>query len=195
MLRDLVLKNRSYRRYHADVVIDMSTLRDLVDLARNTASARNIQPLRYILSCNREMNARIFANLFWALDLKDWSGPIDGERPSAYIIILSTKEGGWSFASECDIGIAAQTILLGAAERGLGGCMLASISKEGLQEIFNIREGLDLRLVIALGSPKEKVVLDTVGQDGKTTYWRDGDGTHHVPKRRLEDIIVTQYGA
>ena len=195
MLRDLVLNTRSYRRFHEEVAINMGTLRELVDLARNTASARNLQPLRYILSCDRLMNARIFPNLFWAMDLKDWPGPVEGERPSAYIVILSTKEGGWSFVSDCDLGIAAQTILLGATEKGFGGCMLASIRKEGLQEIFNVPDGLDFRLVIALGRPKEKVVLETVGPDGKITYWRESDGTHHVPKRRLEDIVIADYGA
>ena len=195
MLRDLVLNTRSYRRFHEEVAIDMETLRELVDLARNTASARNLQPLRYILSCDRLMNARIFPNLSWALNLKDWPGPAEGERPSAYIVVLSTKEGGWSFVSDCDLGIAAQTILLGATEKGFGGCMLASIRKEGLQEIFNVPDGLDFRLVIALGRPKEKVVLETVGPDGKITYWRESDGTHHVPKRRLEDIVIADYGA
>ena len=70
MLREMVLKNRSYRRFFEDAAIGRDTLVELVDLARNTASARNLQPLRYILSADRETNARIFPNLFWAMDLK-----------------------------------------------------------------------------------------------------------------------------
>jgi len=49
MIRDLVLKNRSYRRFHEDAEVDSQTLRELVDLARLSASAGNKQPLRYML--------------------------------------------------------------------------------------------------------------------------------------------------
>jgi len=189
-MKELVVKNRSYRRFFEECDVSLETLRELIDVARLTASARNIQPLRYALCCDRATNARIFPNLSWASALKDWPGPAAGERPAAYIVVLSTKEGGWSFVSDCDLGIAAQTILLTAVEKGLGGCMIAAIRKEGLQEIFQLPETLTYRLVIALGKPREKVVLETVGPDGKTTYWRDADQVHHVPKRALADVIV-----
>lgn len=190
MLRDLVLKNRSYRRFFEEVAISRDTLIELVDLARNTASARNLQPLRYILSADQETNTRIFPNLFWAMDLKDWSGPAEGERPAAYIVMVIAKGAKMTFISDCDIGIAAQTILLGAVEKGLGGCMIASILKDKLCESLRIPEGFEPHLVIALGKPKEKVVIEELLPDGDCRYWRDSDGTHHVPKRRLGDIIL-----
>ena len=188
MIRDLVLKNRSYRRFHEEVDITLETLRELVDLGRLSASARNVQPLKYILSCEPGKNSLIFPHLAWATYLKDWAGPGEGERPSAYIVVLGDTEisRAWYY----DAGIAAQSILLGATEKGLGGCMLANVRKESLREALRISERYEILLVLALGKPKEKVVIETVGPDGDTRYWRDSEEVHHVPKRHLDDIIV-----
>jgi len=188
MIRDLILSTRSYRRFHEAVSIERSVLIELVELARLSPSAANLQPIRYILSCEASKNALIFPHLGWAGYLKDWAGPSEGERPSAYIIMLAeTKQGP---CSACDQGIAAQSILLGAAEKGLGGCIIASIERAELAEALGIPSAYEILLVIALGKPKEKVVIDTVGDSGDIRYWRDSEGAHHVPKRRLEDIIV-----
>jgi nitroreductase len=188
MIRDLILKNRSYRRFYQEVDIKLETLRELVDLARHSASAMNAQPLKYILSCEPQKNSLIFPHLVWARYLTGWSGPGEGERPSAYIIILGDTEISRYFG--CDHGIAAQSMLLGATEKGLGGCMIASIDKEGLRKGLNIPARYEILLVVALGKPKETVMVETVGPSGDTKYWRDNKGVHHVPKRPLDDIII-----
>jgi nitroreductase len=188
MIRDLILKNRSYRRFYQEVDIKLETLRELVDLARLSASARNAQPLKYILSCDPRRNSLIFPHLAWAGYLKGWPGPCEGERPSAYIIVLGDTEISRSFG--CDYGIAAQSIMLGATEKGLGGCMIASIDREGLCKALEIPPRYEILLVLALGKPKETVVIETVGDKGDIKYWRDSKGVHYVPKRPLDDIIV-----
>lgn len=188
MLKDLVLRNRSYRRFYEDHSIDTSELRELVDLARLSSSGRNIQALKYILTCDRATNDKIFPNLAWAGYLKDWAGPTLGERPSAYITILGDKTLSNSFNT--DMGIAAQSILLGAVEKNLGGCMIASVNRIELPKVLGISEDYEILLVIALGKPKENVVLDPLGSDGDIKYWRDENQVHHVPKRSLEDIII-----
>lgn len=187
-LRDLVLKNRSYRRFYEAEAIELETLRELVDLARLSASAANQQPLKYILSCDPQRNAVIYPHLAWAGYLEDWPGPSEGERPSGYIVILGDKTVKPSFG--CDHGIAAQSILLGAAEKGLGGCIIGTIQREGLREALEIPADYEILLVIALGKPKERVEIEAVGPEGDIRYWRDDEGTHHVPKRALDDIIV-----
>ncbi len=188
MLRELVLKNRSYRRFDENEPLSEETLREFVDLARLSPSAANLQPLRFLLSADSGKNARIFPCLAWAGYLKDWPGPSEGERPSAYIVILGDTSIARSFG--CDHGIAAQTILLGAAERGLGGCMIASIKREALRQAMNIPEQYEILLVLALGRPRETVVLESVGPDGSIRYWRDEEGVHHVPKRLLTELIL-----
>ena len=189
MFADLVKKNRSYRRFHQDVAIDEATLKEFVDLTRFCPSAANLQPLKYFLSFEPEKNAVIFKHLAWAGYLKDWDGPIEGERPSAYIIVLGDTTVAKSFG--CDHGITCQTILLGAAEKGLGGCMIGSVKRKELRQALAIPDHLEILLTIALGKPKETVEIETVGPDGNIKYWRDSEGVHHVPKRSLEVIVVS----
>ncbi len=188
MIRDLVVRCRSYRRFREERAVTGETLRDLVDLARLTASAANKQPLRYVVSCTTTRNDRIFPHLAWAGYLHDWDGPGPGERPTAYVVLLGDTETAQPV--QWDDGIAAQTMLLGAVERGLGGCIIASIDKPGLRETLAIPERYEILLVIALGEPAETVVLEDVRPDGNIRYWRDKDRVHHVPKRRLDDVIL-----
>jgi nitroreductase len=188
MLKDLVIKNRSYRRFQQAESISLETLKELVDTARLCASGSNSQPLKYILSREPGKNALIFQTLAWARLIQGWGGPQEGERPAAYIVILHDKN--IASAVVVDHGIAAQTILLAATEKGLGGCMLGAIKKDDLRKALNIAENLEIVLVIALGKPGEKVVLENVGADSSTKYWRDQQSVHHVPKRALKDIIV-----
>ena len=190
MFKDLVLKCRSYRRFYQEVTIDNKTLRELVDMARYSASAVNRQPLKYILSSSPEKNALIFSTLHWAGTLKTWPGPDEGERPAGYIIILGDKEISASFG--LDPGIAAQTILLGAVEKGLGGCMLGAVDREDLRKLLNIPARYEIPLVVALGKPKEKIIMETMKPTDSYDYWRDKDEGHHVPKRKLNDIIVAE---
>lgn len=188
MIRDIILRNRTCRRFDQDVRIPEETLRELVDLGRLSASGGNLQPLKYMISCNPERNALIFPHLAWAGYLKDWPGPSEGERPAAYIVIL----GDTTIRSSpvCDQGIAAQSILLGATEKGWRGCMIGSIERDGLRAALSIPERYTILLVLALGKPREKAVLETAGPDGNIKYWRDDEGVLHVPKRALEDVIL-----
>lgn len=188
MIRDLIMKNRSCRRFYQEVAIGLETLRELVALARLSSSAGNLQPLKYILSCDPQKNALIFPHLAWAGYLKDWPGPREGERPSAYIIILGDTEISKSFG--CDQGISAQSILLGATEKGLGGCIIGSVQRQELRRALSIPSRYEILLVLALGKPGETIVTETVGPDGDIRYRRDSDGVHHVPKRPLDDIII-----
>lgn len=188
MIRELVAKHRTCRRFFQDEKIDMETLRELVDNARLAASGGNQQPLKYILSCETQKNASIFDCLGWAAYYKDWPGPAEGERPSAYIVITGDTVISDNFF--CDHGIAAQTILLGAREKGLNGCIHAGIDKEKLSQALGIPSRYEILLAVSLGKPKEIAAVEEIGPEGDFKYWRDSEGVHHVPKRRLDDIII-----
>ncbi len=188
MMRDLILSNRSCRRFHQEFAVERRTLDELVELARLSASAANLQPLKYILSCEPAKNATIFAALAWAGYLKDWPGPAEGERPPAYIVILGDTQINHTFG--CDHGIAAQSILLGAREKGLAGCMVGLVKRDELRKALAIADRYEILLVIALGKPKEQAVIEEVGPDGSIKYWRDSAGVHHVPKRSLRELII-----
>lgn len=188
MLMDLIKRNRSYRRFDESVSVPRETLEGLIEATRLSPSAANRQPLKYILSSDPEKNARIFPHLSWAGYLKDWPGPAEGERPSAYIVILGDTEIAPDFSF--DPGIAAQSILLCATEEGLGGCMLGAIDRKGLRRDLGIPDRYEILLVIALGKPAEKVVIEDASKTGDIKYWRDDQGVHHVPKRPLSELII-----
>lgn len=187
MIRELVLKNRSYRRFYEEEKIDKSTLEDLVDLARLSGTGANLQSLKYIISYDMEKNNKIYPHLKWAGYLKDWDGPEPGERPSAYVVVLLDTE----ISKNCffDHGIASQSILLGATEIGFGGCIFASIDRKSLIEELNIPDKYEVLTVLALGKPKEIVVIEEM-KENDVKYWNDEAKVHHVPKRNLKDIII-----
>ncbi|HEX9026318.1 MAG TPA: nitroreductase family protein [Clostridium sp.] len=188
MVKELILKNRSYRRFYEDKPIEMNTLKELVNLARLSPSGGNMQALRYMLSNTKEQNNKINRHIFWAGYYKDWNGPKEGEKPSAYMVVVRDTTIGTSMPQ--NEGIAVQSILLGAVEKGLGGCIIANINKKGLAEELNLDEKYEITLVLALGYPKEKVVIETINESGDVRYWRDEDETHHVPKRTLDELIL-----
>ena len=188
MLKELIRNNRTYRRFYQKVDIDRTVLEELIDLARLSSSGANLQSLKYIISNELDKNNLIFKHLKWAGYLTNWDGPVDCEKPSAYIIILGDKNISTNFF--WDHGIASQSILLGACEKGFGGCMFGSINRDGLRESLNIPEIYEILLVIALGKPKETVVLEELNGNESIRYWRDETGVHHVPKRKLQDIIL-----
>ena len=162
-----------------------------MEYARLTPSAVNHQPLRYIVSCTPEWNSRVFDTLGWATYLSDWPGPEEGQRPTGYILIatdVSNKD-----KAKTDLGIAAQTILLGAVSKGFGGCMLGNIRRDELKERLSLSDNLYIMLVIALGKPSEKVVLEEISGEASIEYYRTSDGTHHVPKRAFQDILLHLY--
>jgi nitroreductase len=189
MLKDLIIKNRSYRRFDESKKINQEELLELIELARLSPSAANRQPLKYFLSYSEDNNKLIFSTLAWAGYLKDWAGPSQGERPTAYIVILGDKKITDNFG--VDPGIAAQSILLGANEKGLGGCILGSVSRDELRDFFNIPSQYEILYVLALGYPIEKVQLEEIGEDGNIEYWRDEEQVHHVPKRSLSHLIIS----
>jgi nitroreductase len=190
MLKKLVLKNRSYFRFSENQAVSEKLLRDLVDLSRYAASAGNKQPLKYIISCTPEKNAKIFAHVGWAAPPHGSGRPKEGERPAAYIIMLGDREIAEDFG--VDQGIAAQTILLAAVEKELGGCMLGSLQREALRQALDIPYRFDILLVIALGTPAETVLIEEATGEGPVDYWLDKKSVHHVPKRTLEEIILDQ---
>jgi len=188
VIRDLIIANRTCRRFYEES-ITRETLKELVDLARLSASGSNRQPLKYILVCDPEKNAFMFSHVGWAIfDGKRDPGPPEGERPSAYIIVLGDTEVNKAFG--IDPGIACQSIYLGAREKGIGGTIHGTVKRPEVTEAFNIPPRYQILYVCSLGKVKEKAVLETVGPDGDFNYWRDSDGVHHVPKRPLDEIII-----
>ena len=189
--KELVAANRSRRKFDQARPVDVDTLVELVDLARLGPSGMNKQPLKYIVTADQAQCEDVFPLLGWAGYLKEWQGPEPGERPTGYIIILLDKTIADKAFS--DHGIAAQTMMLGAVEKGLGGCMIGTIKRRKLAELLKLDEQYEILLVLALGVPNEKVVIEPLSTDNNIEYWRDADNIHHVPKRGMSEVVLAQY--
>lgn len=190
----LVRSSRTVRRFREEEPVDGATLEHLAGLARFCPSAGNFQPLKFALVNAPDVRERVFATLAWAAYLKDWPGPGSGERPAAYIVVL--RDGRVADKVDCDHGIAAQTIMLGAASLGLGGCILASVDRAALAAALELPGHLAILLVLALGRPAETVAVEDADEStdrAAIRYWRDDAGVHHVPKRSLEHLIIARY--
>lgn len=188
---ELIERTRTFRRFTQSKGIDRAMLEELVNLARLGGSARNCQPWQYCIVTAPSSCDKIFPHLGWAGYLSDWKGPEPGERPVAYILCILNRNWlkGSDKEAHFDLGIATQNLLLGAMEKGIGGCRIGAFSPK-LADILDLEDYQELSLVIALGHPAERVVMESCQDEGDIKYWRDNDNTHHVPKRNLEDIVI-----
>ena len=192
MIKEIIKKTRSFRRFDQSYGIERNTLVELIELARLSASPTNIQSLKYFISCDTETNKKIFNTLKWASGLPEWGGPKEGEKPTAYIVMLGDNslipEGKRNYF-EIEVGIQGQSIRIGATEKGLGSCPIAAINRAQLAEELKIDLKFNIELVIAIGKPAEIVELIEI-QDNKTMYYRDSQGIHYVPKRSINELII-----
>ncbi len=186
-IKHLANTTRSYRRFRQIYPVTPELMTQWVDNARVSASAGNKQPLRYRIVTDKEQCAQIFETLTWAAALPDWDGPEPGQRPTGYIIMATDSETFKGELWRFDAGIAAQTIMLSSTEEGFGGCIMLSFKRGDLKKILSMPEDLEPVLVLALGRPIEDIRLVDAVQ-GDTTYYRDEQQVHYVPKRKLEDI-------
>jgi nitroreductase len=184
-LKQLIINNRSYRRFYPAPRPSRAQLEAWVGLARLAASGGNRQPLRYWLVDSPAACDAVFPHTRWAGLLKGWR-PAPAETPTAYVLVLAAAGGA---TPQADAGIATQTLLLAAAEQGFGGCMLGSIDRPAIQRALNIPEAFDLLYAVALGKPAETCLLEEAA-GGNIAYYRTPDGLHHVPKLSIETLIL-----
>lgn len=191
-MQEIIAKTRTFRRFIQKEAISTATLHELIDLALLGGSARNSQPWQYMVVNTPELCEKIFPFLGWAGYLTDWKGPVDGERPSAYVLCLLNKNRlkGPETEAQFDLGVASQNLLLGAMEKRIGGCRIGAFNPQ-LASLFKMPDHLRLSLVIALGKPRETVIIEESRNEDDIRYWRDEHGIHHVPKRSLKSCLVT----
>jgi len=186
---ELVTKNRSYRRFDESVKITEDDLKPCIEAARRSPSGANLQPLRYHLSIEKKEVEKLFPLLKWAGYLSDWDGPEEGERPVAYVTVLRDTEVK-DVTSKTDAGIAMQSLLLSAVEKGFGGCVFASINRKEWAKIIEAGDRYEIMYVVALGMPVEEVTIEDAIDKDDINFYRDEIRVHHVPKRTISDLLV-----
>jgi nitroreductase len=176
---------RSCRRFQEKERIPEKRLREIIGAARFAPSAANLQLLRFSFVSDRKPCDELFPFVNWAGYLRDWDGPVPGERPAAWIVVYTPEEK--KPFTGIDTGIAAAYMVLAARDAGYGSCMILSFDRAEIASRIGI-PGYEVGLLIALGVPAEEIVIEEY--DGSIEYWRSEDGTHHVPKLSLDSLIV-----
>ena len=191
MILDLVRKNRSYRGYDHSRKVTVEELRSFAEVARLCPSSVNVQPLKYYLACEDPVVSIIQSETKWAKGLPELTLPHLGKEPTAFIVICQDTDIDPNISRyQRDVGIVAQTMLLAAVETGLGGCMIGNFNAGSLHDVLKLDDNIKPLLIVAFGKPDEEIILTDV-VDGKTGYYRDENDRHYVPKRAVEEIIIS----
>lgn len=188
---DLIKETRSCRRFKENEPLGMKDLEWLTECARLSSSARNAQELRFMLVSEQSLCNELVNISRWATAIKGWNGPKPGERPTGFINILAPEKSGEILLY--DAGIASQSIQLGATYRNWASCIVLSFDHQKIMKILEIPDSYKPLLIIALGYPAEKRVLEDMKENESFNYWRDEADVHHVPKRLLEDLIIKRF--
>ena len=185
-IEEAIYKRRTIRRYKLDL-IPRDILIKLIDYARVAPMARNVQGLEFVIVENSEIREKLFKLIKFAGSLpEDQRTPEPGREPKAYIIVLVNTEIKPSFF-DFDIGAAVENILLGAVKYGIGSCWMANIKARKIKSLLKVPDQYQVKHVISLGYPDEESFMEPYEDSYK--YWKNPDGTMHVPKRELDDII------
>lgn len=180
----LLLKNRSHRGYDARFIVREDQLRRIIGVNTKIPSARNQQVLRFRPVLADEA-PKILAHIRLGGALPELRLPLPGTEPNAFIIVCSTV--GENRYVDIDLGISAQSMLLQAAEIGLNGICIGAFDKERIKQEFGLET--EPLLILAVGKGVEKIELTQIGADDDHAYYRE-NGTHYVPKVRLEDLMI-----
>ena len=189
-LKDLVIKSRSIRAYDETCTLSKEDLLELVDHARFCPTAGNAQALKFYVSWETDEVNAIAEHTHWGKDC-----PYPGIRCTGFILILqdtAIDDRAWAWWR--DAGIAAQTIMLAAAERDLGGLMIGSFDREPLEKLLSLDEHLKILLVLAVGKPAETSVLEEMQEGDSTLPLRDENNVAHVKKRPLQELVLSRKG-
>lgn len=183
-LNKLLRRNRSYRGYDTSFEVRADQLRRIIETATLCPSARNQQVLRFRPVLRNESD-KVLKQTRLGGALPELHLPFPGTEPQAFIVICSTVEE--SKYVDIDLGIVAQTMLLQATELGLGGICIGAFDHAEIKEVLNLP--YEPVLVIAFGRPSEHIELVECSEGDSLTYYRK-DGTHYVPKIRVDDLII-----
>lgn len=184
-LDTLLLKNRSYRGYDHQQKVSIETLKTIVGVNNKIPSARNQQVLRFKLVNAENGAALILENIKMGGALPELHLPFEGTEPEAFIIVCSNIPENKMV--DIDAGISVQSMLLKAVELGLRGLIIGAFNKEKIIQALQLP--YEPLLILAIGKGNENIRLTEISEGEDHRYYCK-DGTHYVPKVRMEDLII-----
>ncbi|WP_273523634.1 nitroreductase family protein [Mailhella massiliensis] len=187
-LKELITSARTCRRFKGEKRLSSDILAELADHARLSASARNMQVIRFVTVADPDTCEALNRLVVMGGALTPQQRARENQHPGGFIVIAGPKDMD-DFAL-MDVGIAAQSINLAACEAGLACCMIGAVKKDEAAALLGLPEDLQVRLVLALGVADEVRRIVPRRSDGKLTYYRDENDEHCVPKITLEEAVI-----
>ena len=185
-LDTLLRKNRSHRAFDTSYTVAMRQLEAIVSVNDKLPSGRNAQTLRFRLLDAPGGGEDFCRFLHLGGFLPELHLPVPGTEPKAFIIVCSTEAE--SPIVNIDLGISLQSMALKAVEIGLNALIVKAFNRQEIKEALGLP--LDPLAVLAIGKGTERIVLDEVHTGSDLRYYRDADGTHHVPKIAVSELLI-----
>lgn len=185
-LDTLLRKNRSHRAFDTSYTVAKRQLEAIVSVNDKLPSGRNAQTLRFRLLDAPGGGEDFCRFLHLGGYLPELHLPVPGTEPKAFIVVCSTESE--SPIVNIDLGISLQSMALKAVEIGLNALIVKAFNRQEIKEALGLP--LDPLAVLAIGKGTERIVLDEVHTGSDLRYYRDADGTHHVPKIAVPDLLI-----
>ncbi len=185
-LDTLLRKNRSHRAFDTSYTVAKRQLEAIVSVNDKLPSGRNAQTLRFRLLDAPGGGEDFCRFLHLGGYLPELHLPVPGTEPKAFIIVCSTEAE--SPIVNIDLGISLQSMALKAVEIGLNALIVKAFNRQEIKEALGLP--LDPLAVLAIGKGTERIVLDEVHTGSDLRYYRDADGTHHVPKIAVSELLI-----
>ena len=185
-LDTLLRRNRSHRAYDTSYEVAMRQLEAIVSVNPKLPSGRNAQTLRFKLLDAAGGGESFCSLLRLGGYLPELHLPAPGTEPRAFIVVCSTEAE--SPVVDIDLGISLQSMALKAVEIGLNALIVRAFNRQEIKEALGLN--LDPLAVLAIGKGTENIVLDEVSAGSDLRYYRSADGVHHVPKIRIDDLLI-----
>jgi FMN reductase [NAD(P)H] len=186
-LMDLIRTNRTYRRFKQTAVSD-EIIAEVLEAARNAASAANRQPLSYVVVKSQKKVEEVFALTKWAGYLPPEQGqPKKGEEPVLFIGVVENTDINKN--CDTDAGLAIANMRIAAWAHGVGSCIIGACNKPELSRMFGLTQNQVLHTVIAFGYPSHASSIEDMKNDD-VKYYLDGNRNYVVPKRRIDDVVT-----
>ena len=185
-LDTLLRKNRSHRAFDTSYTVAKRQLEAIVSVNDKLPSGRNAQTLRFRLLDAPGGGEDFCRFLHLGGYLPELHLPVPGTEPKAFIIVCSTEAE--SPIVNIDLGISLQSMALKAVEIGLNALIVKAFNRQEIKEALGLP--LDPLAVLAIGKGTERIVLDEVHTGSDLRYYRDADGTHHVPKIAISELLI-----
>lgn len=143
-LLDVILRRRSIRRYE-NKEIPKDVLDKIVEAGRQSPSAANRQPYRFVIVTDSEIKKELKGR--FSRFLKDAPVVIVGcANPKALLT------GKWATV---DTTIALENMVLAAWSLGIGSCWIGSFKEQKVKELLKIPEKWKVVALVSFGYPAE----------------------------------------